>query len=516
MRPALRGGVWNNLGVMKNSVLRSIVSAISVALVGALATPMAAWASYYCAPTVPLSSASSKSLDLLGYGVELGKADFEPGLANGSFIPTRVTWAKGSLSKIDFVAPSAKTGETASQYKLASDASALAYINTDFYNEGTRFPYSAMLRNGELTYAPNQSTNMIASAVMPYKQSTGYPGSSTLKVGTTSILVTGINNGQLAGTSSATLVTSDAAMRKLPAHQAALGIVNGKVAKVYSKGATKKLNTGMLVLAKGAHANKIRQLKVGAKVTYRLPAMPSGRNVMVSDRVWAYGLVSVGGAAVRIRTVNSDSLNYTAGNLYDSNYTTSRQTLQGRYTLVLDGNSNLSAKFWGGSPEMVPAGGKVIQLGDDGLDVYKAAEVGQKVTVRNDYKNRSGLRLINGSGRGGDLLLKGSFVQICYPRLEEIRPRTAIGFNNTTGQVWLITSSSGVNLNDFGFRTGGSTVHQVAAWLRELGATDAVVVDGGGSATFIAKANGSYRRQDVPDESWIREIPVGAALVPKD
>jgi len=501
---------------MKNSVRRSIVSAISVALVGALATPMAAWASYSCASTVPLSSASSKSLDLLGYGVELGKADFEPGLANGSFIPTRVTWAKGSLSKIDFVAPSAKTGETASQYKMASDASALAYINTDFYNEGSRFPYNAMLRNGELIYAPNQSTNMIASAVMPYKQSTGYPGSSTLKVGAASILVTGVNNGQLAGTSSATLVTSDAAMRTLPAHQAALWIVSGKVAKVYSKGATKKLSTGMLVLAKGAHANKIRQLKVGAKVTYRLPAMPASRTVMVSDRVWAYGLVSVGGAAVRIRTVNSDSLNYTAGNLYDSNYTSSLLTLQGRYTLVLDGDSKLTAKFWGGRPVPVPVGGKVIQLGSDGLDVYKAAAVGQPVTVRNDYKNRSGLRLISGSGRGGDLLIKGSFVQICYPRLEEIRPRTAIGFNNTTGQVWLITSSSGVNLNDFGFRTGGSTVHQVATWLRELGATDAVVVDGGGSATFIAKANGSYRRQDVPDESWIREIPVGAALVPKD
>jgi hypothetical protein len=492
-----------------------LASAVVVGLIGALATPITAYADYGCAATTPLGSATTSTINQLGFGVELGKADFDPGVANSGGLNTRVMWAKGALAKVDWVAPSNRAGETSSQYKLASDNSAIAYVNTDYYNEGTRFPFGAMLRNGELTYAPARSTNVVASAFMPYTLAAGYPGSSNLKVGTLSIPVTGVNTGVLSSSSAATAVTFEAKLRALPAHQAAVWIVNNKVSKVFSKGATKKLSGGFLILAKGSYASKIRLLKVGAKVTFKLPAMPSGHNIMVSDRVWAYGRVSIGTDSVLIRSVNSDSLDARAANLYDSNYTTSRQTLQGRYTLVLDGDSNLIAKFWGGSPEMVPAGGKVIQLGDDGLDVYKAANVGEHVSVRNDYKNRSGLRLLHASGRGGDLLKSGSTVQVCFPNLEVVRPRTAIGWNNSTGQVWLITSSSGLNLNDFFFRQGGSTVRQMTTWLRELGATDAVTVDGGGSTTFIAKVNGEYHRQDIPDEAWIREIPIGAALVPK-
>ena len=44
---------------------------------------------------------------------------------------------------------------------------------------------------------------------------------------------------------------------------------------------------------------------------------------------------------------------------------------------------------------------------------------------------------------------------------------------------------------------------------------DAVTVDGGGSTTFFAKILSRYKRLDVPDEAWIREIPIGVGLVPK-
>ncbi|MFM5904199.1 MAG: hypothetical protein ACKOOD_03865, partial [Microbacteriaceae bacterium] len=64
------------------------------------------------------------------------------------------------------------------------------------------------------------------------------------------------------------------------------------------------------------------------------------------------------------------------------------------------------------------------------------------------------------SGRGANLLAAGKVVSVCYPRIEEIRPRTAVAWNNATNQIWLMTTSSGLNLNDFGFRNGGSTAHQ--------------------------------------------------------
>jgi hypothetical protein len=476
--------------------------------------PVSASAAYSCAPTKALSSFSSKSSKTLGAGVELGEVYFDPGVANPGVLTTKVSWAKGSLSRVNFVAAQAQVGETSSQYKLAGDYSALAYINTDYYNEGSRFPYSAVMRGGQLTYAPSHSTNVVAMAQIPYTLAGGYPGSYTLKSGTTSVVVSGVNTGTLSAASFATVITPEFSPKSLPGHQAALWIDGGRVIKVYSKPAAYKVKSGFLILANGAHANRIRALKVGAKVSYKLPPMPAPRNVMVSDRIWAAGKVSTGGVSLAIRTVNSDALSQQA-NLYDTNYSVNRPTLEGRYTLLIDSAGKLKSKFWGGSTSAVPDGGKVIQLGNDGLALYKAAVVGADVSVENDYANRSGLKLLEASGRGGDLLSAGKTIQVCYPRTEEVRPRTAIGWNNKTGEVWIATSSSGNFLADFGFRMGGSTIRQMTDWLRELGATDAVTVDGGGSTTFMARLDGAIHRIDLPDQAWIREIPVGVALSPK-
>jgi len=50
---------------------------------------------------------------------------------------------------------------------------------------------------------------------------------------------------------------------------------------------------------------------------------------------------------------------------------------------------------------------------------------------------------------------------------------------------------------------------------QQLGATDAVRVDGGGSTTMIIKLKNALQRLDLPAESWYRPIPVGIAIVPK-
>jgi hypothetical protein len=491
-----------------------IAISASMGLIASTLAPSAATAAYSCAQTKSLSKYSSRTTTQVGSGVVLGEVNFDPGVANPTVLNTKVSWAKGSLAKVKFVSAQAPVGETSSQYKLAADFSALAYINTDYYNEGSRFPYSAVMRDGKLTYAPAHSTNVVALAEVPYSSSGGYPGSSSLKSGASTIVVTGVNTGVLLATSAATVLTTEYRPKTLPAHQAALWVDGGKVIKVYSKPATFKVKTGYLILATGAHANRIRALKVGAKVSYKLPPIPAPRNVMVSDRIWAAGKVTTGGVSLAIRAVNTDGLS-NAANLYDSNYSKNRPTLEGRYTLVVDAEGKLKSKYWGGSTVAVPDGGKVIQLGNDGLALYKAAVVGASVEITNGYASRSGLRLIEASGRGGDLLAAGKTIQVCYPRTEEVRPRTAIGWNNATGEVWIATSSSGNFLADFGFRMGGSTIRQMTEWLRELGATDAVTVDGGGSTTFMAKLDGAIHRIDLPDQAWIREIPVGVALSPR-
>ncbi len=68
-----------------------------------------------------------------------------------------------------------------------------------------------------------------------------------------------------------------------------------------------------------------------------------------------------------------------------------------------------------------------------------------------------------------------------------------------------------------GYRTGGSTVHQLGDWLKQLGATDAVSFDGGGSTVMIRNANGAIKRVDMADpdvynQPWIRDLPILLSL----
>jgi exopolysaccharide biosynthesis protein len=80
----------------------------------------------------------------------------------------------------------------------------------------------------------------------------------------------------------------------------------------------------------------------------------------------------------------------------------------------------------------------------------------------------------------------------------------------------MITTSSGQNLNDFGFRMGGSTTHQMFDWMKQLGASDGVALDGGGTTSMFARIAGSIERIDIPNEAWIRPAPLGLIVKPND
>jgi len=82
--------------------------------------------------------------------------------------------------------------------------------------------------------------------------------------------------------------------------------------------------------------------------------------------------------------------------------------------------------------------------------------------------------------------------------------------------VWLITSSRGENANDNGMRMGGSATDQIGLWLQQLGATDAVLLDGGGSTTMeIKHPEDGWQRFDLPDEAWYRSLANAFAIKSK-
>lgn len=92
-------------------------------------------------------------------------------------------------------------------------------------------------------------------------------------------------------------------------------------------------------------------------------------------------------------------------------------------------------------------------------------------------------------------------------------PRTLLGWN-PAGDLWMVTVD--------GRRSGysvGMTLHEAAGLLTQLGATDAVNLDGGGSSTFVSAAPCSAASPCVrnrPSDGGERPVVASLAIVPDD
>lgn len=115
-------------------------------------------------------------------------------------------------------------------------------------------------------------------------------------------------------------------------------------------------------------------------------------------------------------------------------------------------------------------------------------------------------------GRGAVLLRDGFVITNCAG---DDRPRTAIGWDQQ-GHVWIMTSQGGARTTEIvGARMGGTTNFQMAQWLHQLGATDGVTLDGGGSTDLEVRTQAGVHRADLPDTSFARQVPNGLIVVPK-
>jgi exopolysaccharide biosynthesis protein len=88
-------------------------------------------------------------------------------------------------------------------------------------------------------------------------------------------------------------------------------------------------------------------------------------------------------------------------------------------------------------------------------------------------------------------------------------PRTAVGVDSAQKKVWLIVAD--------GRQEGvseGATLDELKETLKQLGAVDALNLDGGGSSTLVARVNGTLRVLNVPIHERIPglERPVVTAL----
>jgi hypothetical protein len=494
---------------------------ISLALVAPAASVAPAQAATNnCVSAPALSAAQRTTSTSLASGVDLKTYTFNPGASNSTFFYTKVSVAHGNLSQIDLVNPHSPIGEADAQSAIAGNSNAIAYINGDYYREGdsaaslSQLAYSAIIDGSKLIYSPIGSSKVAGTESVVYSMETGFAATKTYTVNKVTYRLEGVNLSNPLGSNSTRVFTSAYSLGALPANAGGILVLGGKVSKVYKTNVRVKPKSGLLIVATGISATRMIKLKPGVTTTFKIPAVPAPTKRMKFAYIAPNGKVSIGSEAVAIQAVNYDGW-ANGARLYDSNFTKLRYTTRGDYTVILDSNFKVIYHSSPGRDKPVPAGGYVIQLGADGAAFYRAALNGTIVTVKNTYKG-AGEGFISASGNGGHVLSNSINSQSCDSNHEQIRPRSAMGWNNATGDVWILTASSGQDLNDFGFRMGGATVHQSIDWLKQLGATDAVTVDGGGSTTFLQKIATGYTRVDIPDSAWIREVPVGIALAPKD
>ena len=146
-----------------------------------------------------------------------------------------------------------------------------------------------------------------------------------------------------------------------------------------------------------------------------------------------------------------------------------------------------------GQPVPKPTGGQstwVLTVQPQNAALLAAYSAGMPVSISLGYATTDRLGkptkdTASAMGRGGVYVAAGQNRALCTLANEDIRPRTLIGWNSKTGDQFFVTIQG--KYTKWGVRWGGATVHMAADYLLQLGADNAVALDGGGSTTMLVR-----------------------------
>ena len=470
------------------------------------------------APSVA-TAAKFREYPLVGGGV-YGTYDWAPGKTNGGQIwKTRLAYTKSSLAQMRIAPTFTKIGNVGTQEKLAAKLNSSAYINGDFFHlRGTNLLYSAMVEDHELVYAPVKKTEIVGVVEEAANEHTGMQGSSHIKTKNGKIATQGLNlvylNQDAVGAYSSLKTTIGLPKIEYLVETKDNVVTVSEPADHFNIPAEANQ---MVYVAIGAGATKLSSIKVGDRLTYVAPKKAK------TSRFLRTGLSTNGtvklpdGKVFSIRAVND----HTAKIRYGAVLFTSKlfpKTSKLAATVVTDLTGKVLAIYPDGKSLNVAANQLVLQVAQETVPLVQSLKVGAKLAISNTYSIKKALPLYAAFGDRENTMINGVIVADCTPGHEDIRPRTAIGWNEN-GDVWFATTTMGVrNAADVfnRFRLGGSSVHQLTTWLKELGATQAVAVDGGGSTTMYVKNQAQgYVRVDLPASEWVRNVPQGITMLPR-
>ncbi len=454
-------------------------------------------------------------------GATFGYYSMPTGVGTGSNYPTRITVFKGQVAKYNMSTPHAPLGLTGNQRTFANSIPNLAtYVNTDFIGSNN-MPYSAIITGGRMIYAPaphstgdpagNDSTRVIGWARQTFSESAGFAVAAPLKSGTINLSVSGVNLKSIPANSIVAFTAKDST-KTIPRGAYAILVSKNKVVISYLKGTNIRPTLGTLFQASGTMVARLKKLTKGKAAVYSMP--PLTKASLVADTVAPTGYIGVGNQRILIKAINFQGDNNSGATLYDSNFG-GVQTV-GAATFQTDSTGKvLTVSPSRGVRITINPGRYIFQVARDQSNLVSSIQVGQTLKIVDRFSSVGKNKILEASGRGSLLITDGVNVEDCVGASEDIRPRTVIGWN-ASGDFWVATSTMGQHWDDGLYRLGGSTIHQMGEWLKELGATQAVSVDGGGSTAHFVTINGVVTRQDLPENEWIRDIPVGMAFSPVD
>ena len=446
----------------------------------------------------------------LGFGVKARAWQFEPGNdardASLSSLGAKISVVSGNLRYITFGVLHQGIPREQNLKQLAdSNPKTMASLNGDYFDSNG--PWNAVVEEGQVTYSPPGESGVIGLSRHKVVDARGYRSTGTLTIGTRKFNITGVNQLEPAATS--LVVYRSNFIRPLtPKGQVTFQIKSGKIFKIYPAGAAISSKSGTVVQVKGYLAPIIAKMKAKTTVRISLPPIPKFEDRISADNVTSSGSISSKSNTLIFDSVNFANLSTTGATLFDSNFIGT--TRAGRTTVRISPDAlgnQIVRSVRSGVATRVDAGGYVLQAKSSSTSLTASRfKVGDVVTVSKSFISEAKSPFITAAGRGPRIVQGSKLVWVCALHNKEHRPRSAIGWNQD-GQVWLITSSRGYDAFDFGYRQGGSTSSQMGEWLLSLGATDAVLLDGGGSTTMqINVPDAGSQRFDLPDVAWWRGL----------
>jgi hypothetical protein len=138
-----------------------------------------------------------------------------------------------------------------------------------------------------------------------------------------------------------------------------------------------------------------------------------------------------------------------------------------------------------------------------------------RTAVAVDYALRAadGTRLTEAVGSGAVMMRGGRDLARCDGPASVSRPRTLVAWDAARTRLWLVTVDG--RGWDAPVSRYGLSYRQATEVVRALGATEAVMVDGGGSTTMALRGSGGVRRVDATENAPQRQVPDGLVLIPR-